>query len=189
METTGPPRFLEDPHVDMPCSSTPAGPNLPGQLRASTRPPLMQRRGRPASSNFGAQSHGLSTRCLRFVGRVTPVPRKTRFRLVANLYRAGFVPAGSHRKVSEYVSTYHPPFPGFAWRNARPLLRAVSHGAWWVPHPSRPYREGWGTEPRRGHVRRRLQVSPPPLTNSRQGWGTREASWVSRRAACARGIG
>ena len=31
--------------------------------------------------SFGAQSHGLGTRCLRFAGWVAPSPRKTRFRL------------------------------------------------------------------------------------------------------------
>jgi hypothetical protein len=41
--------------------------------------------------DFGAELHGFRTRCLRFAARVTPAPRKTRFRLVASLYRAGFV--------------------------------------------------------------------------------------------------
>ncbi len=44
--------------------------------------------------NFGARSHGFRTHCLRFAARVAPDPRKTRFRLVASLYRAGFGPAG-----------------------------------------------------------------------------------------------
>lgn len=38
---------------------------------------------------FGAQSHGLQAHCLRFAAGVTPRPRKTRFRLAANLGRAG----------------------------------------------------------------------------------------------------
>ena len=40
---------------------------------------------------FEAQSHGFGTGCLRFAGRVTPTPRKTRFRLLARLFRAGLV--------------------------------------------------------------------------------------------------
>ena len=44
---------------------------------------------------FEAPLHGLRPRCLRFAGALTGCPRKTRFRLVANLYRAGFGPAGS----------------------------------------------------------------------------------------------
>jgi hypothetical protein len=39
--------------------------------------------------DFGAQSHGPSTGCLRFAGRVGPSPRQTRFRLLAKLCRAG----------------------------------------------------------------------------------------------------
>ena len=37
----------------------------------------------------GAQSHGPHTRCLRFAGRVSPPPRKTRFRLWVALCRTG----------------------------------------------------------------------------------------------------
>ena len=33
------------------------------------------------NTNFGAQSHGLCTRCLRFAGWITPPPRKTCFRM------------------------------------------------------------------------------------------------------------
>ena len=41
----------------------------------------------------------LGTRCLRFAGRVTPPPRKTRFRLLARLSRAGLVnPQGSDER-------------------------------------------------------------------------------------------
>src|SRR5437016_3705563 len=49
--------------------------------------------------DFGARSHGIGTRCLRFAGRVTPPPRKTHFRLLAKLCRAGFVhPQGCHER-------------------------------------------------------------------------------------------
>jgi len=40
---------------------------------------------------FEAQSHGFGTGCLRFAGRVTPTPRKTRFRLLARLFRTGLI--------------------------------------------------------------------------------------------------
>jgi len=43
----------------------------------------------PAGSTLEAQSHGLGTGCLRFVRWVTPPGRKTRFRLLAKLYRVG----------------------------------------------------------------------------------------------------
>ena len=48
-----------------------------------------------ANETFETQSHGFQVRCLRFAGRVTPAPRKTRFRLLARLYRVGFSPTGS----------------------------------------------------------------------------------------------
>jgi hypothetical protein len=47
-----------------------------------------------------AQSHGLATPCVRFAAKVAPGPRNTRFRLVANLCRAGLTPAGFHQKFS-----------------------------------------------------------------------------------------
>jgi hypothetical protein len=40
---------------------------------------------------FEAQSHGFGTHCLRFAGRVTPPPRKTRFRPLARRYRIGLI--------------------------------------------------------------------------------------------------
>ena len=66
-ETAGPPRFLGNPAVHMPCSSTPAGP--PRQAIAAPRCclPLLNNVGSHDTLAFGAQSHGLFTRCLRFV--------------------------------------------------------------------------------------------------------------------------
>jgi len=43
-----------------------------------------------AKPAFEAQSRGLHTPCVRFAARITPLPRNTRFRLVASLCRAGF---------------------------------------------------------------------------------------------------
>jgi hypothetical protein len=57
-------------------------------------------------TDFGAASSGLSTRCLRFAGRVATAPRKTRFRLVANLCRAGLSePAGFHVKFQPWSTS------------------------------------------------------------------------------------
>ena len=42
---------------------------------------------------FEAQSHGLTTGCLRFAVAVFRPRRKTRLRLLARLCRAGFAPA------------------------------------------------------------------------------------------------
>ena len=62
-----------------------------GHDGVSARPPLVTTTVAPTMEVFGAQSHGIGTHCLRFAARVTPRPRKTRFRLLARLYRAGFV--------------------------------------------------------------------------------------------------
>jgi hypothetical protein len=58
------------------------------------------------NANFGAQSHGPHTRCLRFAGWITPPPRKTRFRRLANLTGRDWLPGGSQRKVSGHPSSF-----------------------------------------------------------------------------------
>jgi len=99
-ETTGPPRFLGDPLWTCPA------------LRP--RRNLRARPSRPSGAafrnteivgfrnqlTFEAQSRGLSTRCLRFAGWITPPPRKTRFWLLASFARWDWLPTGSHYKVS-----------------------------------------------------------------------------------------
>ena len=112
-ETTGPPRFLEDPIMYVPCSPTPAGP-----LRSATAAlrcclPQSERCRLPPLHNFEAQSHGLPIRCLRFAGWIAPPPRKTRFRMVGHPFRAEltlcWVPAEGFR----LQRSYHPPSPSF----------------------------------------------------------------------------
>src|SRR5438105_12199110 len=66
-ETAGPPRFLGNPTVHMPCSSTPVGPPTSGHLDVSVLPSATTTASAPTTTTFGAQSHGLPTRCLRFV--------------------------------------------------------------------------------------------------------------------------
>ena len=46
-----------------------------------------------------------------FAGRVTPPPRKTRFRPLVKRYRTGFPPAGFQRKVSKLFNYISFPFP------------------------------------------------------------------------------
>lgn len=52
---------------------------------------------------FGAQSRGLSARCLRFAARLATEPRKTRLRLVGQPYRAGL----GTRRVAFKVSAFY----------------------------------------------------------------------------------
>ncbi len=90
-------------------------------IAAAAWPPLREPRGL-LQGTFEAQSHGFQARCLRFAVRVSPTPRKTRFRPLARRYRAGFSPAGSQRKVSATHACSHPPFAGLTWRD--PVFRS-----------------------------------------------------------------
>ena len=99
---TGPPRFLGNPCMDMPCSSTPAA--LPCQAHTAgscclpafencRRLPLPQFRG-----SITRPIHSLCT--LRSGGY--PTPRNTRCRLVASLGRVGLSPTGFHDILSTF---------------------------------------------------------------------------------------
>src|SRR5262245_18114152 len=69
---------------------TPAGPPSQASTGEQARPPHARAAGAPAMRpNFGAEWAGSGTRCLRFVRRVAPPGRKTRFRLLARLFRVG----------------------------------------------------------------------------------------------------
>ena len=78
------------PAVLLPCSPTPAGPTHQALTVRRRGPRYVHGEGSHKVA-FEAQSHGFGTGCLRFAGRVTPTPRKTRFRLLARLFRTGLV--------------------------------------------------------------------------------------------------
>ena len=109
--------------VHVPCSLTPAGSATPDQYSAPMLPSALPRASAPATIDFGAQSHGPHTRCLRFAGRVAPPPRKTRFRLLATLCRAGLATRWAPQKVSASCFDMASSFP-------RLLL---AHGRFSVP--------------------------------------------------------
>ena len=95
----------------VPCSPTPAGSQAPGRLRrcdAAFR--QLNNVGSRDDNAFGAQSHGPFARCLRFAVRVTPAPRKTRFRPLAKLCRTGLV---TRRVPTKGFRLWLPPFPSF----------------------------------------------------------------------------
>jgi len=78
------------PIVLLPCSPTPAGPTHQAITMRRHGPRYVHGEGSRIRT-FEAQSHGFGTGCLRFAGRVAPTPRKTRFRLLARLFRTGLV--------------------------------------------------------------------------------------------------
>jgi hypothetical protein len=121
VETDGDPMFPETPCVPWPCSPTPAGPGMPGHCGMSARPPRLTRTRAPAMifrGSIARPGHSLST--LRSESR--PSPRKTRFRLLAKLCRAGFVnPQGSYER---FLSSSLFLLSGASWRNVSSSLRA-----------------------------------------------------------------
>ncbi len=93
----------------VPCSTTPAGPQRQALRRCAAAFRHLNDVGSRNQATFEAPSHGPRIRCLRFAGWVTPSPRKTRFRLLARLCRAGlntrWVPS---KGFSSYIAS---PFP------------------------------------------------------------------------------
>jgi len=111
VETLGSLRFLENPRVLMPCSWTPAGPTCQAMTARRRGPRSTDDKGSHEALFFrgsiAGPRHSLST--LRSDHRWPP--RKTRFRLLAKLYRVGLV---THRiptkgfRVASYISSSFP---------------------------------------------------------------------------------
>ena len=93
VEMAGSPKFPQNPLSLCTCSYDPG--------RTGRDFAFTSRRHGPGYGNaqgffeypFEAQSHGLTTGCLRFAAAVFRPRRKTRLRLLARLCRAGFAPA------------------------------------------------------------------------------------------------
>jgi len=69
--------------------------------------------GSRTETDFGAQSHGPPTRCPRFAGGIAPPPRKTRFRMAGQSFRAGLATRWVPRKG---FRSFPPPLPSFTCR-------------------------------------------------------------------------
>ncbi len=110
VETAGSPTFLGNPL----CSCPALRPRQDRRIRPSRcvdAAPAASTAKAPAFIAFEAQSHGFGTGCLRFAGRVTPTPRKTRFRLLAGLFRTGLVTRRVPSTGFTMYPTFVPPFP------------------------------------------------------------------------------
>ena len=124
---SGPPKFLENPRVPMPCSSTPAGPTRQALRRRRHGPRYVHDEGSHDNATFEAQSHGLGTRCLRFV-RCLAAPDARLASRCWPLYGTGLatrrIPLKGFRTAS-YLSS---PFPKLACaRTAYFILASPDH--------------------------------------------------------------
>src|SRR5208282_1776943 len=104
-------------------------------IRRSRRGPRSDKNEDSHHEDFGAQSHGLGTRCLRFVPSIAARGRKTRFPLLATLRDGLGYPQDSDERfrVASYISS---PFPRLSWRNvatfkpvSMPVLLLFPEGA------------------------------------------------------------
>ena len=73
---------------------------------SSMLPPRFPRRRLQRLMNFGAQSRGFGTCCLRFTSDVATTHAKLASGWLARLYREGVEPSGSLQKVSDHPSSF-----------------------------------------------------------------------------------
>lgn len=103
-----------------------SAPGLPRRFDAAFR--CCDDVGFHAFPTLGARSRGLCAPCVRFATPVARTPRNTRFRLVANLYRAGLASRWDALRVSDPLSLHlFPPLqasPGATQLSAIPLAGA-----------------------------------------------------------------
>jgi len=135
----GTPRFLEDPRAHA-LLSNPGG---TGRVRPSRRAGAAFRLGKGVGSRhkkrFGAQSHGLCTRCLRFAARDCSPSTQDSLPAVGQTLPDGIgYPLGPYARFSR-SSHSTPPCPGFAWRTAQSFwqtAKASSRGRDVRPGPA-----------------------------------------------------
>ena len=113
METAGRPKFLGNPDVLMPCSLTPARPTCQAITAGRHGPTHTVPRGLSTRGNFGARSHGISTRCLRFAVRLTPPHARLASGCGPRSTRRDWLPVEFLRKVSVMLLTSLSPFRSF----------------------------------------------------------------------------
>ena len=119
-EQTGLPGSWGTPRCPRRLLKTPAGPPSQADTGERARPPHARTAGAPTTRPIsGLNGPARDTRCLRFARGVAPPGRKTRFRLLARLYRVGSRPTGFLRKVSSMLLTSLSPFPRLTLAQAR----------------------------------------------------------------------
>ncbi len=121
--------------VDMPRSPTPADRSCQAITAWAMLPSAQSTTSAPQSTPVEALSRGLSTPCVRFAAGVAPGPRNTRFRLVANHYRARtltcWVTQGGFRQSTSLYMTSS---------SSRPRLAQTPRSFFERPLPARRHR-------------------------------------------------
>ena len=107
--------FPGNPHDHSPCSPTPAGPGTRyGTKGQRTRhgPRTKAKRGLPTIADFGAQSHGFWSRCLRLEVEVTRHCARLASGCWSQLCRTGFDPQGFYERFLNRDSSSFPELHG-----------------------------------------------------------------------------
>ena len=130
--------------------------------------------------HFGAQSRGLRTPCERFAPWVTPGPRITRFRLVADLGRMGLDTHRVSNKVSKITSRHLVPLD-----RAFPA-HALVHGSHALGEPRSIFWPAWRQQVHDLDMKSR--VHPKYKTKYHVGnWPAYDRALVQRSEALVRG--
>ncbi len=114
-ELSGSPKFPGNPLDHSPCSPTPAGPGTRYGTRGQrTRhgPRTKAQRGLLTVANFGAQSHGFWSRCLRLEVEVTRHRARLASGCWSQLCRTGFDPQGFYERFLNRKSSSFPELHG-----------------------------------------------------------------------------
>ena len=119
-------------------------------------PTRMLLRGLSTRGNFGARSHGISTRCLRFAVRITPPHARLASGCGPGSTRRDWLPAGFLRKVSVMLLTSLPPFPSFLAQSMTPIRLPMAFNGRAISCASAP---------RRGHEK------PETIVDGPEPWG------------------
>ena len=124
---SGSPRFLGSLHFRSATLLDPGRASLPGPLRQFRTAPDKTTTKAPSTLAFSRLSHAASRLALYASSPSLPPAGKTRFRLVASLYRVGFLhPQGSSRKFPvQHVNSCHPFLLLQAYPGATPLRLCV----------------------------------------------------------------
>ena len=123
------PKFMGDPFVPAPCSSTPARPTYQVTTVGRRGPTHILPRRLSTSRNFGAPSHGIGTRCLRFAVRLTPPHARLASGCPARLYQAGLITRRVPKKGFRHV-LHRFPLSHASWRKECPVFPSQMKRKW-----------------------------------------------------------